>query len=75
VTKGGFRTGTTGKTKVSIGAKGANIPMPAPASMGELFDQDTAVTVQLINDQTSTCWTSEFTSSIKNDGAQYKAKF
>ena len=49
--------------------------MPAPHGATELFDQDPRVTVQLRNNETSTCWTSEFTSGAKNDGGQYKAKF
>jgi hypothetical protein len=49
--------------------------MPPPASATEFFDQDTRVTVQLHNNQTSTCWNSEFTTATKNDGTQYKAKY
>jgi hypothetical protein len=42
--------------------------------MTEFFDQDPRVTVQLVNDATTTCWSSEFTSST-NSATQYKAKF
>jgi hypothetical protein len=48
--------------------------MPIPFSVTETFDQDTTVTVQLINSATPTCWTSAFTTSSKNDGVQFKAK-
>jgi hypothetical protein len=34
----------------------------------------TAVIVQLVNDETALCWTSEFTTATKNDGVQFKAK-
>ena len=37
------------------------------------FKQDAKVTVQLVNNQTATCWTSEFTSAKTNDGVQFKA--
>ena len=73
VTKAKLKTGDAGKTSASIGAKGLNIPMPAPHSGTEFFDQDTTVTVQLVNNQTATCWTSSFTTAKKNDGVQFKA--
>ena len=46
-----------------------------PVSGTEFFDQDTRVTVQLRNNQTSTCWTSEFTSEQagKNNENQVQA--
>jgi hypothetical protein len=43
-------------------------------SATETFDQDTKVTVQLINSDMPTCWTSEFTSASKNDALLFKAK-
>ena len=74
VTKMQLNTGAAGKSKVQVVAKGTSIPMPTPISMTEFFDQDTEVIVQLINDETSTCWTSAFTTNTKNDGVQFKAK-
>ena len=74
VTKAKLKTGAAGKSQAQVQAKGAAIPMPAPFSMTEIFDQDTEVIVQLINDETSTCWTSAFTTNTKNDGVQFKAK-
>ena len=76
VTKANLKTGAVEKASVSVSAKGLNIPMPAPVSLTEFFDLDTTVTVQLVNDETSTCWTSEFTAAgmKKNDPTQFKAK-
>jgi hypothetical protein len=73
VIKAALKTGITGKTAVSISAKGVNIPMPAPFSTSKFFNADTGVTAQLVNNQTATCWTSRFTLPKKNDPAQYKA--
>ncbi len=73
VTKAKLKTGDTGKTSLSIGAKGINIPMPAPAGDTAFFNQDTTVTVQLVNDQTPTCWTSAFMTAKTNDGTHFKA--
>jgi hypothetical protein len=52
--------------------------MPTPFSDTKLFNQDPRVVVQLvtdpINNPTSTCWGSEFSSALVNDGTQFKAK-
>jgi hypothetical protein len=69
-----LKTGDAGKSKAQVKAKGAAIPMPQPFSGTEFFDQDTEVIVQLVNDQTATCWTSEFTTAKKNEVDQFKAK-
>jgi len=74
VTKGALKAGAEGKAAASISAKGANLTLPTALSANQFFAQDTAVIVQLVNDETATCWTSEFTNAIKNDGAQFKAK-
>jgi hypothetical protein len=74
VTKASLRAGAAGKSAASVAARGVNVPMPAPLSMTEFFDIDTAVTVQLVNDETSLCWTSEFTAASKNTAEQFKAK-
>jgi hypothetical protein len=74
VQKAQLKTGAAGKSKVQIKAKGVNLPLPIPFSGSALFDQDTEVTVQLINSDTPTCWTSSFTSNSKNDAVQFKAK-
>jgi hypothetical protein len=76
VIKASLKTGASEKASVSVSAKGSSIPMPVPVSGSELFDLDTTVTVQLINDETSTCWTSEFTAAgmKKNDPTQFNAR-
>jgi hypothetical protein len=48
--------------------------MPTPVSGTKFFDMDTAVTVQLINNRSSLCWTSQFTTAKTNTAAQFKAK-
>lgn len=68
-----LRTGADGKSAAQIRAKGPRIPMPAPLSPTEIFDQDPRVTVQLINDTTSTCWTSVFTTAMRNTAEQFRA--
>ena len=73
-TKVQLRTGAAGKSKASFAAKGLNIPMPTPFSATKLFNQDAGVIVQLVNDETATCWTSEFTAATKNDDSSFKAK-
>ena len=47
--------------------------MPAPFSSSEYFNLDGAVTVQLVNDETAACWSSEFTAATRNDAQQFKA--
>jgi hypothetical protein len=74
VVKAIFKTGVAGKTKVSVVAKGVNLPMPVPYSATEFFDQDAAVTVQMVNDETSTCWTKSYGTASKNDSDDFKAK-
>jgi hypothetical protein len=73
VTTALLKAGAAGKTKVSVLAKGLAVPMPAPLSLTEFFDVDSSVTVQLINDETSTCWTTEFTTVKTNTASQFKA--
>jgi hypothetical protein len=74
VTKAQLKTGQTGKSMASVSAKGTAIPMPSPITDAKFFDQDTKVTVQVVNDETGTCWTSEFSTATKNGGGQFKAK-
>jgi len=47
---------------------------PKPVSVNDYFDQDSAVTVQLTNSATPTCWTSTFPDSEKNIREKFKAK-
>jgi hypothetical protein len=74
VQKAQLKTGDAGKSKAQVKAKGLNLTLPAPVSGTEFFDQDPRVTVQLVNDETPTCWTSEFTTAKKNTSEQFKAK-
>jgi hypothetical protein len=74
VTGAAFKTGAAGKTKAQIKAKGSTVNWPVPISATEFFDQDTTVKVQLVNDETPTCFDSSFSLHKKNDGAQFKAK-
>jgi len=67
-------TGEKRDTRARIAAKGVHIPMPAPLDGTAIFDQDPRVTVQLLNDTTTTCWTTEFTTALKNDGVRFKAR-
>jgi hypothetical protein len=46
--------------KMSLVAKGAGVPLPAPRHPYRLFAQDPALTVQLVRDD-GTCWESTFT--------------
>jgi len=69
-----FKPGAAGKTKVQLKAKGANLTLPAPSGGGKFFVQDSDVTVQLINSDSATCWTSVFSAATKNETEQYKAK-
>ena len=47
ITKAQLKGGAAGKPQVQVQAKGASLPMPAPVSGTEFFDQDPAVIVQL----------------------------
>jgi len=69
-----LRSGTDGRSKVQIKAGGLNLPMPVPVSASQMFDAQPAVTVQLSNGETSTCWQSVFTTPLLNDGLRFKAK-
>ncbi len=70
-----LKTGPAEKSKLQLQGKGASLPLPAPVDASEFFDQDPAVTVQLVNDE-GTCWTSTFfvSGTKKNDPGQFKAK-
>jgi len=74
VTGAQIKTSDSDKGKVQIKAKGSTGNWPVPFSASEYFDQDTDVTVQLVNSTTATCWTSEFAANKKNTTALFKAK-
>ena len=73
ITKVQLKGGKPGRPLVQAQGKGASLPMPAPVSGTEFFDQDPAVIVQLHNSSSPNCWSSTFDSSKKNDGTQFKA--
>ena len=68
-----LRAGPIGKTKAFLVASGGNLLLPAPAG-ATFFEQSPRVTVQLRNDETGTCWGSEFTTNTKNRPDLFKAK-
>ena len=63
-----------GKSAVSLTAKGLAAPLPMPVSAEKYFAIDSRVVVQLFNDETPQCWSSEFTSASKNSPTQFSAK-
>lgn len=69
-----LRPGSAGSSKAQVKAKGATFAWPAAVGGGTFFDQDTSVTVQLINSSTATCWSSDFSTASKNDSERYNAK-
>jgi len=75
ITKVAFKGGDAGKPSLQVAGKGISLPLPAPISGSEFFDQDTAVIVQLHSSSPVACWSSTFdgSSTKKNDGVQFKA--
>jgi hypothetical protein len=75
ITKLAVKGGGAGKPKVLVKGKGVALPLPAPLSGTEFFDQDTQVIIQLHSSTPDNCWSSSFDSSStkKNDGSQFKA--
>jgi hypothetical protein len=74
VNKVRIQTGADGDASVQIKATGQNLPLPAPFSESKFFDENPRVTIQLFNDATPTCWTSEFTGVGGNDGERFNVK-
>lgn len=68
-----LRTGVTGKTKLLLTAKGANLPLPPPISASSFFAQNPAVSVQLTNGQ-GTCWLVHYFDAEKNLVGAFKAR-
>lgn len=48
--------------------------MPTPLSATKMFESDTRVTVQLMNEPMTACWSSRFTLATRNEADQYSAK-
>ena len=70
-TKIALKAGTEGRSTLQFAAKG--LALPAPVSASELFDQDSRVIVQLVNDETGLCFTSEFPAAKANTTESFKA--
>jgi hypothetical protein len=69
-----MKSGQNGKAKVIVKGRGLNLALPAPATLTELLNQDTAVTVQLVN-SVNKCWTTEFISpALKNEVDLFRDK-
>jgi len=69
-----LRAAAAGKAKVTLQAKGVNIPMPTPVGPSLFFNQDPSVTVQLLNDA-GLCWSSSFAfPAVRNDAGGFKDK-
>lgn len=62
-----LKASTSNKAKALLKGKGINLPDIAPALT-------LPVTVQMVNSQSGLCWESVFTSAIKNQTGQFKAK-
>ncbi len=75
ITKVQLKGGAPGKPQVQVQGKGTSLPLPAPISGTEFFDQDPAVIVQLYSSSPADCWSSTFDSlsTKKNDGLQFRA--
>lgn len=55
-----LRAGPDGKAEVIFQAKRDGVPMPAPFSASEIFDQDNEVTVQLISSDGEACFSDSY---------------
>jgi hypothetical protein len=74
IQKAQLKTGTAGKSKAQVKAKGINIPMPVPVGPDQYFNEDPGLIVQFLSSE-GQCWNTEFASPArKNDGEQYKTK-
>jgi glucose/arabinose dehydrogenase len=67
-----LKSGDSGKPLVQFKLKGASVPMPTPASGTQFFEQDSAVTVQLLASN-GNCWTAEFATARKNSVDEFRA--
>jgi cysteine-rich repeat protein len=73
VTKAQLKTGIEGKSSAALIAKGVAVSMPVPEGT-RYFSLASTVRAQLVNNEDSTCWTSDFSNPTKNDAGAYKAK-
>jgi hypothetical protein len=68
-----LRAGNAGRSKIVLTAKGFLLGLPAAATAGQFFHQDSALTVQLVQDD-GDCWGASFSAAVENDASQFKAK-
>jgi hypothetical protein len=70
-----LKGGAAGSPRIKIIGAGANLLQPSPFNGSKLFDEDTAVIVQLLRSDDGTCWSSTFNVSgtKRNDAAEFKA--
>lgn len=73
VTRISIKTGASGKSRISLSAKGAPLPMPTAVSGDHFFGQDPFVRVELRNDATASCWSTQFSAADKNTATSFKA--
>lgn len=70
-----LKGGDAGRAKIIVKAKGTSLPLPGPASGTAYFNQDAAVTVQLLSNDGGACFESTFTTPAKKSEAeQFKDK-
>ena len=66
---------TNGRARLKLKARGSTGGWPAPVDGTRYFVQDGSVTVQLVNTDTATCWTSELAApAARNVPDQFKDK-
>jgi hypothetical protein len=70
-----LKGGIAGTPLIKMTGAGASLLQPSAFSGSMLFDQDTAVVVQLLRSDDGTCWSSTFNVSEtkRNDAAEFKA--
>jgi trimeric autotransporter adhesin len=67
--------GAAGKPSLQVRGKGMTLPLPAPLSGSQYFDEDPAVVIQLHSSNTMSCWSSSFAAAgtVRNAGGQFQA--
>lgn len=74
VFKASLKAGSDGRTAASLAARGVRVPVPTAASASTMFHQQGAVTAQLFTDAAFPCWTSSFSSALRNTPENFKAR-
>jgi hypothetical protein len=69
-----LKAGENGKAKIVLKGTGPDLALPPPASGTAFLNQDTAVTVQLVN-SAGTCWSTSFPApALKNSAGVFRDK-